>query len=187
MSSMLLAGPASEPLTLAEAKAFLRVDHADEDALIDSLIGAARTLVERATRRALITQTWRLVRDAWPAGGRIAVLPAPLRSVAAARVFDADGLPRAIDPAVFRLDTASAPGIAGFDRAAVPEPGLRVAGVAIDVTVGYGDDAAAVPAPLVQAVRLWLAHFHEHRGIETEARTPAAIAALIAPYRVLAP
>ena len=43
------------------------------------------------TKRALITQTWRLIRDYWPPDGRIAVVPAPLRSVAAARVYDAGG------------------------------------------------------------------------------------------------
>ncbi len=84
--AILLAGPASEPVTLADAKTFLRVDHDADDVLIGSLIAAARRLVETATRRALITQTWRLVRDAWPAGGRLRVLPAPLRGVVAARV-----------------------------------------------------------------------------------------------------
>lgn len=185
--AILLAGPASEPVTLADAKTFLRVDHDADDVLIGNLIAAARRLVETATRRALITQTWRLVRDAWPAGGRLRVLPAPLRAVAAARVFDAAGMPHAIDPAVFTLDTVSVPGIVSVSHAAVPAPGLRVAGIAIDVTVGHGDDAAAVPAPLVQAVRLWLAHLYEHRGTAAQAQPPQTIAALVAPFRVLAP
>ncbi|NVO15475.1 MAG: phage head-tail connector protein [Rhodoplanes sp.] len=187
MSSMLLVPPAAEPLTLAEAKLYLRVDHDDDDALIGSLVAGARKLVETATRRALLTQTWRLVRDAWPAGGRIKVLPAPLCAVAAARVYDADGMPHAIDPSVFTLDIAAAPGVIAFALPAVPAPGLRVAGIALDAVVGYGADAVAVPAPLVQAVRLWLAHFYEHRGVEPETGPPAAVAALVAPYRVLAP
>ncbi|RAI44097.1 head-tail connector protein [Rhodoplanes roseus] len=186
MSSMLLAGPASEPLTLAEAKAYLRLDHDDDDALIAALITSARRLVETATRRALIAQTWRLVRDAWPAGGRLKVLPAPLRTVVAARVFDADGMPRPIDPSAFSLDVAAAPGVISVPLHAVPAPGLRIAGIAIDVSVGYGEDAAEVPAPLVQAVRLWLAHFYEHRGTEPVG-APPAVAALVSPFRVLAP
>jgi uncharacterized phiE125 gp8 family phage protein len=187
MSSMLLVPPAAEPLTLAEAKLYLRVDHDDDDALIAALVAGARKLVETATRRALLTQTWRLTRDAWPKGGRVKVLPAPLRAVVAARVYDADGVPQAIDPAVFALDTAAAPGVIGFALPGVPVPGLPVAGIALDVAVGYGADATAVPAPLVQAVRLWLAHFYEHRGVETDIGPPAAIAALVAPFRVLAP
>ena len=69
MSAILLNAPASEPVSLAEAKLFLRVEHDDDDDLIAALIAAARVQVEAQTRRALITQTWRLVRDVWPAGG----------------------------------------------------------------------------------------------------------------------
>jgi len=44
MTSTLIAGPGEEPVTLAEAKAFCRVDGSDEDALVSALIAApART------------------------------------------------------------------------------------------------------------------------------------------------
>lgn len=91
MASILLTGPAIEPLTLAETKEFLRVEVADDDALITSLIAAARNHVESETRRALITQSWRLVFDCWPGIGRIDVRPAPLQSIVAARVYDSAG------------------------------------------------------------------------------------------------
>ena len=66
MSAILLTAPAAEPLSVAEAKAFLRVEHDDDDAMIASLIAAARNHVEALTRCGLITQTWRIVLD----GGR---------------------------------------------------------------------------------------------------------------------
>src|SRR5690242_14642320 len=81
MPSILLTPPAVEPLSLAEAKAFLRVEHDDDDDIIAALIAGARIHVEAQTRRALITQSWRLVRDCWPQDGRIEVRPAPLRSL----------------------------------------------------------------------------------------------------------
>lgn len=109
MPSFLLDAPAAEPLSLAEAKNFLRVDVDDDDDLIAALIASARLHVEAETRRALITQTWRLVRDEWPADGRFAVLPAPLRSVSAARVYDAQNTAHAVDPQAFVVDTAGAP------------------------------------------------------------------------------
>src|SRR4051812_22094950 len=38
MTSILLTPPAAEPITLAEAKAYLRVDNGDDDAVITALI-----------------------------------------------------------------------------------------------------------------------------------------------------
>ena len=64
MTSILLSGPVGEPLSLAEAKSWLRVDGSDEDALIQSLISSARKAVEAATNRLLITQQWRVTLDA---------------------------------------------------------------------------------------------------------------------------
>ncbi len=87
MSAILLAGPAAEPLLLPEAKAFLRIVHDDDDALIAALIAAARGQIEALTRRALLSQTWRIVLDRWPKDGRITPRIGPLRSVIAARVF----------------------------------------------------------------------------------------------------
>lgn len=52
MPSHLIAAPAIEPITLAEAKLFLRIEHDDEDTAIAALIAAARQHVEMATRRA---------------------------------------------------------------------------------------------------------------------------------------
>jgi uncharacterized phiE125 gp8 family phage protein len=188
MPSILLAGPAVEPLTLAEAKDYLRVETADDDDVITALVAGARTLVEAQTRRALITQTWRLVRDAWPEVGRLQVLPAPLRSVAAARYYDADGGPHAIDTGVFLVDSASS--LLAFPQWSMPAPGRAAAGIEIDVGVGYGDTSVSVPEPLRQAVRMLVAHWYEHRGLVAAGRNvafmPAAVAALISPFRVLA-
>ena len=57
MSTILLVGPAVEPVTLAEAKSYLRVQHDDDDDVIAALIAGARVHVEAQTRRALITQS----------------------------------------------------------------------------------------------------------------------------------
>lgn len=189
MSSILLTPPAAEPLALADAKAFLRVAHTDDDDVIAALIAGARSHVEAQTRRALITQTWRIVRDAWPADGRIAVVPVPLIEVTAARVFDQDGVEQLIDVQAFSADIASAPAIVAFAPWSLPTPGRKVGGIALDVAVGYGADAADVPPPLRQAIRLLVAHWYENRGLiaigQAVAVLPATVAALIAPYRVL--
>ena len=188
MSSILLAGPAVEPMTIAEAKAFLRVVHDDDDDVIAALIAGARVHVEAQTRRALITQSWRLVRDTWPDNGRVAVLPAPLRELTAARVYRLDGTVQTLDVAAFTADTASAPGVLAYSGAPL-EPGRIAAGIELDVGVGYGDAAADVPADLRQAIRILVAHWYENRGLIALgtgiAVLPVTVAALIAPYRVV--
>ena len=186
MSSILLTAPAAEPLSLAEAKAFLRVEHGDDDDVIASLIATARLHVEAQTRRALITQSWRLVRDAWPTDGRLHVTPAPLKALIAARVYDVGGDAAALDLQSFVVDAAG--GAIVFAPWAVAQPGRSAAGIELDVTVGYGDAASDVPEPLRQAVRLLVAHWYENRGLATTASVtvlPATVAALLAPYRVL--
>jgi uncharacterized phiE125 gp8 family phage protein len=188
MPSTLLTPPAVEPLSLDEAKAYLRVAHADDDTVIAALIASAREHVEAQTRRGLITQTWRHKRDAWPADGRIAVLPAPLQTLAAARVYDQDGAAQAIDVESFVLDTIAAPGTISFPPWSAPPPGRAYGGIELDIVVGYGDAASDVPAPLKLAIRLLLAHWYENRGVVTaEGVTPmpAGVATLAAAYRVL--
>ncbi len=69
-------------------------------------------------------------------------------------------------------------------------PERPIAGIEIDVTVGYGDAGTDVPEPLRQAIRLLVAHWYENRGLiavgHEVAILPQTVAALIAPYRVLA-
>jgi uncharacterized phiE125 gp8 family phage protein len=70
MPSVLVTGPSVEPVSLAEAKLHLRVDITDDDTLITGLIISARQRAEVITRRALCTQTWKLVLDQFPAPGQ---------------------------------------------------------------------------------------------------------------------
>lgn len=187
MSSVLLTAPAIEPLSLAETKAFLRVEHSDDDAVIAALIAGSRIHVESRTRRALITQSWCLAADGWPLDGRLQVLPAPLRALTAARVFDFEGVAHDVDVQAFVLDKGAS--LLAFAPWALPAPGRVAAGIELDVTVGYGDAAVDVPEALRQAIRLLVAHWYDNRGLiavgQQVAELPATVSALIAPYRML--
>lgn len=185
MSSHLLTPPAGEPVALADMKAFLRVETSDEDDIVAALITSASVHVETWTRRALMTQTWRLTLDTWPEEGRIAVMPAPLQSLVAARVYDAGGTARSINVQAFMLDLAGSSLV--FTPSALPMPGRLAAGIELDVVAGYGD-ALAVPEPFKQAIRLLIAHWYENRALVTDGSNvalPHTVAALLAPYRVL--
>lgn len=180
-----LAGPAAEPLTRAEAKAFLRIDHDAEDALLDALIPAARRLVEAASGRILVHQDFALHRDAWPASGIIALPVAPVSAILAATVTAAGGAEVAVPEGALTLRGGRAPALIHVDATLVPRPGPRRDGIRITVRAGYGAPED-VPADLVQAVRLAVAHFYELRdGPGAATQLPDAVTALIAPYRVV--
>lgn len=59
--------PAVEPVTLDEAKLHLKIDSAEDNALITALIITARDLAEKETKRAFISQTWHMYKDDSPA------------------------------------------------------------------------------------------------------------------------
>jgi len=61
--SELVTGPTDEQITLAEAKAHLRVDSNDEDAYIYALISVARDAAESACARRFGAQSWKLYFD----------------------------------------------------------------------------------------------------------------------------
>jgi uncharacterized phiE125 gp8 family phage protein len=187
MSSILLTGPAAEPLSLGEAKAFLRVEHSDDDQVITALIAGARTHIEAQSQAALITQSWRIVLDRWPRHGRIIVRPGPLKSLNAARVYDFNGNAHAIDTQGFVPDRGAS--ALAFVPWAVPVPGRAAAGIELDVIIGFGDAAADVPDSLRHAIRLLVSHWYENRGLVGAggqiAVLPSTVAALIAPYRML--
>ena len=184
MIPLLMTAPAVEPLSLAEAKSWLRVDGADEDQLIQSLITSARLGVEATTNRLLITQQWRLLLDSWPSDLALPLPLAPVRQVVRVRIADAAGLFVEAPATQYRLD-------ANLDRARLvlsaplPNPGQTISGISIDLTVGYGD-ATAVPEALRLAMRHLIALWFANRGdgAGDHGRVPASVLALLAPYRI---
>ncbi len=183
MSATVTTPPALEPVSLDEAKAFLRVEHDDDDDVIAAPIAGSRIHVEAQTRRALIAQTWRIVRDSWPQGGAVSVMTAPLRELIAARVYGADNTSEEITIDDFGVDASSTPGVLLVPRS-VKAPGRATSGIELDVEVGYGDAPEDVPEPLRHAIQLLVAHWYENRA-SRDAALPANVAALIAPYRVM--
>jgi uncharacterized phiE125 gp8 family phage protein len=185
MPHILTTPPAAEPLTLAEARAHLRIGHNDEDALVSTLITAARWHVEAATGLRLITQAWSVFADNWPAD-RVLQLPlAPLIAVTDLKVYGDDDVAAAIDPAHYMVDRVSRPArlLLRPDRVWA-RPGRLANGIEVALTCGFGPEGTSVPPPLCEAMLKLLAHWFAHRGDDEGTRhVPPAVAALLAAYR----
>lgn len=172
MTSYLLAGPAAEPVSLAEAKAFLKVDDDAEDGLIETLIGAARLHVEGITGKALMAQSWRIVLDRWPEERWLRLPMTPLMEVTAIAAIDGNGASHDIGVGAFVVDG---------ERLLVPDhvPGMprlqARQGIEIDYVAGFGEAPEDVPADLRQAMLGLVAHWHEHRDAVITAGSGAVV------------
>ncbi|WP_332698418.1 head-tail connector protein [Bosea sp. (in: a-proteobacteria)] len=187
MTPLAISPPAIEPVSLAEAKDFLRLLANDEDELLGTLVTAARLMVEAASGRMLINQSWRLVLDRWPAGGEIRLPFSPVGSIAAARVYDAGGSSQVVPLSSLALVAGTDPPLITVSGP-VPAPGRERAAIEIDVVAGFGATRDTVPAPLRQAVLRLACRWFEHRGdvVSRDAtQLPAEIAVLVAPFRRL--
>lgn len=188
MALLMTAGPAVEPVTLAEAKAHLRVDHADEDAFIASLIVTSRLHIEAALGLALITQGWTEGVDAWPAGREIELSLRPVQSIDLVRVVTGPSTFATLSALDFVLDGSAAKSRIVWQAAASrPIPAQAASGIEIAFTAGYGDAAADVPAPIRHALLILLAHWYEQREpVEVSDKVlplPSMVGDLLAPYR----
>lgn len=186
MRPMLIGAPAIEPVTLAEAKSWLREDGADEDGLIQTLIVAARMTLEAYTRRFFVTQSWRLTLDAWPTSApshlTLTIPFAPFRSVGAIRVYDTNNVAQTLAPASYRAPAGNESGRIVFSSAP-PAPGRAHDAIEIDVSLGYGPLASDTPEPLRRALLTLVAHWRENRGDDGDDTMPRSATQLAAPFR----
>jgi len=164
--------PSQEPVSLEDAKAFMRFEGTDEDDLITGLIATARDYLETVTGVSLVTQNWRLYRDGWPQSGLIALAHGPVRSVDTVRVFSRDGTASEVDLSAARLDGEARP--ARFYLREIISRATGFNGIEVDFTAGYGD-ASDVPAAARQAILRHVTHMFVFRGAIGPDQQPAGV------------
>ena len=185
------AAPGEPLLTVAAAKEHLRVEHSDEDDLIEALCGAVEAYLDGFAGilgRALVTQSWSRSFDCFPCGNRIALPIGPLQDVDSVMYYDRDGNHLAFGSSNFHAVTDPlGPCIILADLAQWPDTAVRPDAVTVTWTCGYGD-ADEVPPPIAQAAKLMVGNLYENREavvtgpITTE--LPLGAAMLLAPFRV---
>ncbi len=193
MGLQLVTPPASEPVTLAEAKKQCRVEADDtyDDDFIMGLISAARHLAEVEVRQQFITATWRMTLDQFPLWmpattwiGSVITLPRPpLQSVTSIIYYDQSGDPHTVTTDKYTVDTVSMPGRIAPTRCQ-PWPVVQATAnaVAIEFVAGYGD-AADVPEAAKLAIKMTVAHLYRNRETIVEGsynELPRAAEALLA-------
>ena len=180
----LLLPPAFPAVTLAQAKARLRVTHDADDELIGELAVAADRVLTGDTGIALVNQTWRLGLADCPHGA-VSLPRQPVQSIVSVRAYAADGEEHVLAPDAWTLDTRTRPNCLFIDRNALPAGPLN--GIDIDFVTGFGPTPVEVPETLRQALLQLVAHWYEFRGAFGAADQPVSIPAtygrLVRPWR----
>ncbi len=186
MSPILTTPPSVEPISLAEAKAHLRVTHADDDIYINTLITAARSTVEQFCGLALLQQSWSVFHDAWPELGVFSLPLAPVLAITDLLIYGEDDVAAVLDPAHYVLDSASRPCRLVLRQGRnFPTLGRRVNGIEIKLNAGFGATADSVPAPIKQALLIIVADWYASRGDVDAGPMPLSARCLLHPYRTV--
>ena len=148
MSIVVFTPPASEPITLAEAKMQCRVDHDDEDELFVMLISAVRQHAETMLRRSLITQTLDAYFDYFPCEIGLQ----PLQSVTAITYVDTAGITQTLVADQYIVDAVSQPArITPTYGVSWPATRAQINAVKVRFVAGYG-----LPAAVPQCIKNWM-------------------------------
>lgn len=167
--------PASEPVTLPEAKTHCRVDGSDSDAELNSMIAASRAFVESYCGIALVSQTQVLRCSSFC--DLIDLPTAPVISITDIKYLDTAGVEQTLATSVYEgVLTDLEPHI----RLKINQswPSIRCASDAIRVTVVAG--YTSVPTPIHHAMMLMIGQWFDSRSV---GEFPEGAKALLSNYR----
>lgn len=157
LSPVRVAAPAETPVSLAEAKAHLRVDTAGDDARITALIQAATDHFDGWSGilgRALVTQSWRVDMAGFPASRWVRLPLPPVQSITTVAYWDAANADQVFATGNYSLHSdGGGPFIALGNGVSWPPVYRRQDAIRVTFVAGYGA-ASAVPQPLKVAILL---------------------------------
>ena len=197
--------PSEYPVTVAEAKSYLRVDGTDDDTPIQMMIAAATDRLEQWCDQKFIQQTWyqyldqlpRATKDVWWDGVRempttelyveardIKLGIGPVSAVNEFNTYADDGVKITFSNSNYVVDTAGFQGRIALKIGEVwPTTILRrVNGIEIEFVCGIASDAAGLPIVIKQAVLEYVGQMYEHRG-DDKIPVPKSSMMLLEPYR----
>lgn len=185
MGLRLISGPAGSPVSLAEAKAHLRVAGSDDDGLIVGYLMAAVQMAERQTNLLLATQTWELTLERFPDDGNLRLPRSPVQSITSITYVDSAGATQTITAGDYALDKDIAPAcIAPTFGKVWPTPRVQPNAVTVRFVVGY----TQIPEPIRAAILLLVGHFYENREAvivgQAPSELPMGVESLLFPFRV---
>ena len=176
-------------VTLADAKTHLKVDFTDDDALITALIVAAESFLDSYSGivgRALLTQTWSQAYDSFYARMKLRI--GIVSSVTSVSYYDVNNVQQTLATSVYQLLTDDLGSYVSLKPLQLwPLTFTRDDAITITWVAGYGGTASTVPTAIIIAMKMFVAHWYEFRGIILADRrleqVPLAAMALLEPFK----
>jgi uncharacterized phiE125 gp8 family phage protein len=184
--------PTFEPISLSEIKDHLRIDGSEEDQYLLGLIKAARRMVERYTRKAIITQRVEGWLDGIPCENYVELIPSPVQTGAlvdpVVSFYTMDNTEVVFAATNYFVDTASTPARLVLNVAQPWPTYTRERNSMKFVWTAGWTTADNVPYVLTQAMNMLVGHWYSQREIisgSTIMRDPSqSIAYLLSTERI---
>lgn len=163
--------PSTEPITLSEAKNYLKVEdsYTDDDTLITAIITSVRQYIETYLSTALITQTieekWDYfeVRD-YQLRQNFNLGVNPVQSVTSITYIDTDGDSQTWSASEYVVDTHRPVARIGLKNGYTwPSIQDEINALTVTYVAGYGNSGSSVPGNILQAMRYLIATYYENR------------------------
>jgi uncharacterized phiE125 gp8 family phage protein len=181
--SVVVVTPPNPEIDLELVKQHLRVEHGDDDELIQAYLDAAVAHIDGPfgkLNRAIWEQTLELRQNTFSAPIRLPY--GPVSAVASIKYVDADGVEQTVSADDYLLTSD------GYVVLAHGSSWPRLRGDAEGVRVRYTAGFETVPSSILSAVMLTVGHWYANRETvvvgEGAAEVPMAVEALLAPYRL---
>lgn len=151
--------PATEPITVEDARLHLDLDDNYYDSQLSSLIKVCRIRLEQDTRRSLITQTHILSMDTFPSGGVIELPTVPVQSVSSVSYVDDAGATQTFSASKYSVDSNNTPSrIVLNDSESWPSNRGHYDDVKVTYIAGYGTTVASVDPVAKFAIKMLISH-----------------------------
>ncbi len=161
MGLKVITEPATEPVTLTEAKLFIRYTQSLQNDVITALITAARRYVEKWTNRTLVTTTYEYYAENFC--NEIQIPTSTVNSITSITYVDSNGDTQTLASTVYGFDNVSPINTVYL----LPEqswPGVQVQPNAVKITFPAGFGAAtAVPEDVKTAIKMMVGFMFEQR------------------------
>lgn len=149
-----------EPISLDDAKNYLKIDGTQDDELVYSIIKAARQMAENKTWVVLNPTVMRVNYDKQEVSEYIRINKCPITSIVGVYYKDNDGATQTLAAQNYEVDLLSNP--VRLRIINMPQIGDYMNALSVEFECGY-DNNYDVPKPIIQAMKLIMGHLNENR------------------------